>query len=269
MSNEKQQQNSIWKKTNMGLSKCMVMLTATFLLIGAANVSAEEKTADEWKYDFSIYLWGSSIKGTTVTGDPISMTFGDLIENLEFAAMTTVGARKNKFSMIADVIYLNVGTGQRHDGEFLGHPVTGNVDLDLKGWVLNFLGGYNLADTEKHQFDIAAGARYLDLTTTATFTRSGTDGRRRFQAGDHLWDGVVGFKGRRNFSDGHYLNYYADVGGGDSKMTWQAMANLAYDYKKFTGIVGYRYMSWNFKNDAPALDNLKLHGPFLAAKWSF
>lgn len=47
------------------------------------------------------------------------------------------------------------------------------------------------------------------------------------------------------------------------------MANFAYDYKKFTGIVGYRYMYWDLKDDAAVIDNLKLHGPFIAAKWSF
>ena len=48
------------------------------------------------------------------------------------------------------------------------------------------------------------------------------------------------FKGRHNDPDGHYLDYYADVGGGGSSLTWQAAANFSYDYKKFTGIVGYR-----------------------------
>ncbi len=52
-------------------------------------------------------------------------------------------------------------------------------------------------------------------------------------------------------------------------MTWQTMVNFSYDYKKFTGVVGYRYLKWNFKNDQPALDDLTIHGPYMGAKWSW
>ena len=59
------------------------------------------------------------------------------------------------------------------------------------------------------------------------------------------------------------------MGGGNSKLTWQAMANFAYDYKKFTGIIGYRYLKFNFKNDAPAMDDMRVHGPYLGVKWTW
>ena len=267
MKNVNRKHNALRLLTGIDLSKGLLLMIATLLLFGAAPLAAQEKSADDWQYDVQIYLWGATVKGTTVTGDPITMTFGDILKNLDLAAMTTLGARKNKFSMLADVIYLSIGDSQRHNGEFLGQPVTGKLEVGLDAWVLNFIGGYNVVDSGTNQFDITAGARYLDLKLDATFKLG--EQKRKIPAGDNIWDGVIGFKGRHNFSDGHYVNYYADIGGGGSKTTWQAVANFAYDYKRFTGIVGYRYLHWNLKNDAKALDDLTLHGPYISAKWSF
>lgn len=267
MKNLEQKRNTLNLMAGTALQKCTILLVAVLLLLGAAPVSAEEKSKDDVQYDFQVYLWGTTIKTTTVTGESANMNFGTILKNLDMVALTTFGVRKDKFSMLADVIYLNVSDSQRHHGEFLGHPVTGKLEVGIKSWVLNLIGGYNLVDNGKSVFDITAGARYLDLTVDTSFKLN--DKKIKRSEGGSGWDGVIGFKGRHNYSDGHYLNYYADIGGGDSKLTWQALLNFAYDYKKFTGIVGYRYMKWNLKNDSPALDDMTIHGPYIAAKWSW
>ena len=124
-----------------------------------------------------------------------------------------------------------------------------------------------MIDTGKNQFDITAGARYLDIKQPVTIETDNVN--LNLNPAGHVWDGVIGVRGRHNYPDGHYLNYYADVGGGDSKLTWQALVNFAYDYKKFTGIIGYRYAKWNFKNDSRSLDDLTVHGPYVGIQWSF
>lgn len=267
MKNREHKQKSIGMMTGLVWQKCLSFLVVVLLLSLATPVSAQEKSADDWQFGAQVYLWGATIKGNTNTGDSFTWDFGDILKNLDLAAMTTFDARKNKFSMLADVIYLDLGKSQKHPGEFLGQPIEGKLNLGLTNWVLNLIGGYNLIDTDKSRLDFAAGARYLDLTLDVTVKLD--DNKKKFTDAGSFWDGVVGIKGRHNYSDGHYLNYYADVGGGDSKLTWQAMANFAYDYKKFTGIVGYRYLKWNFKDDNPPLDDLTIHGPYISAKWSW
>jgi len=239
----------------------------SILMLAATVVSAQEKSADQWQYDFQVYLWGATLKANTTTGESVVLTFGDLVSNLDFVVMTTLGARKNKFSMLADVIYMDLSDSQKHDGEFLGRPVSGKLELSLSNWVINMVGGYNLVDSGKNVFDIAAGARYLDAKLEATWKVS--DLKKKNSSEEHFWDAVVGIKGRHYYPDGYYFNYYADVGGGDSKYTFQGVANFAYDYKKFTGIVGYRYLKWDFGNGSDALDDLVIHGPYVSAKWSF
>lgn len=267
MNNRKQWQKVLQIFSGVSLQKCLSSLMVVLLSLGATTVSAEEKSADQWQYDFQVYLWGTTIKANTVTDDSFTMNFGTILENLDMVLLTSFGARKNKFSMLADVVYLDVSDSQKHDGEFLGHPITGKLEVGLKSWVLNFIGGYNLIDNGKNQFDITAGARYLDVKVDTTFKLN--DQKRKNSRGDHVWDGVIGIKGRHNYPDGYYFNYYADVGGGDSKLTWQALVNFAYDYKKFTGIVGYRYLTWDLGNGSKALDDLTIHGPYISAKWSF
>jgi len=243
------------------------VLLFSILMLAAASASAQEKSSDQWQYDFQVYLWGATIKNTTVTGDSMVMNFGKIVSNLDFVVMTTLGARKDKFSMLADVIYMDLSNSQRHKGEFLGHPVTGKLNVGLNSWVLNLIGGYNLVDRGNNVFDIAAGARYLDLSVDATLKVN--DVKRKIGGDDQFWDGVVGFKGRHYYPDGYYFNYYADVGGGDSKLTWQGVANFAYDYKKFTGIVGYRYLKWDFGHGSNVLDDMVIHGPYVSAMWKF
>jgi hypothetical protein len=197
----------------------------------------------------------------------VLINFGTILKNLDFAGMATFGARKNKFSMLTDVIYLDLSDSQRHKGEFLGQPVTRKLEVGLTSWVLNFVGGYNVFDNGKDIFDITAGARYIDVKIDATFEIN--DLKRKNSAQEDVWDGIVGFKGRHNYPDGYYFNYYADIGGGGSSLTWQAAANFSYDYKKFTGVAGYRYLKWNFGKDTPAVDDMTIHGPYIGAKFSF
>jgi hypothetical protein len=242
-------------------------LVLSVLLLTASSAFAQEKSADQWQYDFQVYLWGATMKNTTVTGDSTVINFGTILSNLDFVVMTTLGARKDKFSMLADIIYMDLSDTQTKKDEFLGYPVTGKFKVNLNSWVLNLIGGYNLVDNDKNVFDIAGGARYLDLEVESVLKVGGLE--RKVGGSDQLWDGVVGFKGRHYYPDGYYFNYYADVGGGESKLTWQAVANFAYDYSKFTGIVGYRYLKWDFGHGSDVLDDLVIHGPYVSAKWSF
>jgi len=267
MKNRKEKHSALGVSTNVALQKSLLLLITVMLLLVAASVSAEEKSAGDTEFGFEAYLWMPTIRSTTITGDPVLITFGDILKNLDFTVMLRGSVQKDRFFGITDILYLNVGDSQKHTGEFLGQPVEGKLDIGLEAWVLNFIGGYELIDNGKDTFGLSAGARYLKLTLDTTVRVE--DQKKKDSVSENVWDGVVGLKGRHNFPDGHYFNYYADVGTGGAKLTWQVFAGFAYDYRKFTGAIGYRYLKWNFKNDAKAMDNMTVHGPFLSAKWTW
>jgi len=133
--------------SNAATQTYLSLLVFALLMVGEA--CAQEKSSNQWEYDFLVYLWGTTLQGTTVTGDDITVNFDTIIKNLDFAAMGTFSARKNKFSMVSDVIYLNLGDTIKTDGEVLGRPVSSELDMGLSSWVINFGAGYNLIDDGK------------------------------------------------------------------------------------------------------------------------
>jgi len=267
MKNRQHKRKALRVFTDMAMQKGLLILLTTLLSLAATSVSAEEKSADQWQFDSTVYLWGATLKSHTPQGDALLFNFGTILKNLDFAAMATFGARKDRFSMLTDVIYMDVSDSIKHDGEFQGVPIEGKLRVGMKSWVLNLIGGYTLIDSGKDMFDIAAGARYLDIEVPVTIKLN--EQKRKTSESGSGWDGVIGFKGRHNFPDGYYFNYYADIGTGNADLTWQTAVNFSYDHKKFTSVFGYRYLKWDFEDDQPALADLAIHGPYAGIKFRF
>lgn len=251
--------------SNAATQSYLSLLVFALLMVGEA--CAQEKSSNQWEYDFLVYLWVTTIQGTTVTGDDIVVNFDTIIKNLDFAAMGTFSARKNKFSMISDVIYLNLGNTLKTDGEVLGRPVSSELDLGLSSWIINFGAGYNLIDDGKNQFDVIAGVRFIDFNLDLDFNLN--ERETSITGNGHLWNGIIGVRGKRTISDKWYLNYYADIGGGDAKITSQAVISAGYKFMKMDAVFGYRYMYWDFDKDADVFDSLGFHGPYTGLKWTF
>ena len=137
-------------------------LTIAFLA-GSTSVLAQEESSDEWEYDFEIYGWLPTIKPTLPNGETLNWSLSDLLSNLDFMAMFDVGARKGKWSMGADFIYLNLGDTRTISKEIINHPVDVEADLDLRALPFTVTAGYQIAGSEKSRTDIIAGVRYMYL----------------------------------------------------------------------------------------------------------
>jgi hypothetical protein len=179
--------------------------------------------------------------------------------------MVDFGARKDKWSFGADVIYLHIGVHvQETTGGPFGRPETLDVNVTLKGFISTLHAGYQIAGNDKYQLDVIAGARYLDLNLPLSIDID--DKSISHDPGGSTWDGIVGVSGVTTLNDQWYVDYYGDIGTGDSDLTWQARVGGGYKFKKFTGTFGFRYLRWNFDKKAE-LDNLRVIGPYVGAKW--
>jgi len=78
----------------------------------------------------------------------------------------------------------------------------------------------------------------------------------------------VGIRGQHNISEKVFLPAYADIGVGDSDLTWQVFGGIGYRFEKFEAVLGYRYLKWEF-HDNSALDSLDIHGPILGASFRY
>ena len=57
-------------------------------LAAVQPVAAEPShAADRWEFAGELFLWGAGIGGTPSAGDDVDISFGDLIDNLDFAVM--------------------------------------------------------------------------------------------------------------------------------------------------------------------------------------
>ena len=179
---------------------CMSTMVAVLMLLcfGITPLAAESPPKNNWEFGTEVYLWGASIGGQTPSGSNIDIHFDDLFDNLEMAFMGTFDARKDRWSILADVIYLDVKDEKSTRGI--------SSSVELTGWILTPLVGYTLVDKRQGNLILVGGARYLYLDADL---RAGSRGIS--DSGD-VWDGIVGIKSRVNLSEKWYLSCYLDIG---------------------------------------------------------
>ncbi len=87
-------------------------------------------------------------------------------------------ARKNRWSIIADAIYLGIGNDKdTFLTTRLGVPVNANVDLDFSTWILTGAVGYDVMQTDQGTLAVIGGVRYatMDVDATLACCRVGSD----------------------------------------------------------------------------------------------
>ena len=93
--------------TGKSFLNCMLPV-ALLLAFQAANGQTAPRERGEWEFGAEIYLWGANVDTTSPSGTSSEIRFTDLAENLELGFMVAFGARRDKWSVLADVIYLDV-----------------------------------------------------------------------------------------------------------------------------------------------------------------
>ncbi len=167
--------------------------------------------------------------------------------------MGAFGARKGKWSLLADVIYLDV----KADETVSGIPAS----LDMRSLILTPAVGYTQVEAERGNLDLCVGARFLYLDTDLSLGPFRED-----KSGDG-WDGIVGIRGKLNLSDKWYLPYGLDIGTGNADITWQGNLGIGYRFKWFDVNAGYRYMARDFGGDV--IEALDISGPYASIKFFF
>jgi opacity protein-like surface antigen len=268
-------------------------------LLAAFAVSALAATAanaQDWKYSLTPYVWLPNINGTlkypvppgaggspSVESDP-----GSYLDNLRFAFMITGDMQRGRWSAFTDLIYLHFDSesGRVREIDFPGLPgnrvgaaLDAGTDTTLKGLTWSLGAGYALADGPGARFEVLGGLRYLriDATTdwrlTATITRPGGGASfpasGRVEATENLWDAVVGLRGRAGLGSSPWsLRYYADVGAGSSRLTWQAMLGIDYAFRWGEVVLAYRSLSYD-QSDDKLMQDFRFSGPALGATFRF
>lgn len=225
----------------------------------------------QWEYAGEIYLWGADLDTTTPRGASVELPFDKVVDNLQMAFMGVFSARRDKLAFTTDLIYMDLS--DRKNFSLPVSAVTGNAKAELSSWIITPTVGYNLVDEGNVRIAVLGGARYLDVEAKLNLNLDGPrppgfaiSGKDSFSD----WNGIVGTRGGLNFADHWYVMGYADIGTGDSDLTWQAIGMVGYRFNTFDLNAGYRYLNFQFDDGSNDLmDELTVSGPFAGILFRF
>jgi hypothetical protein len=239
------------------------------------------------QWQAAVYGWLPSISGTSRYpenngGSNVDVSMGDVLDALKMTFMGNLSVRKGQWGLWTDLVYADFGHTKTSFRDFNvgGQPlpggVTAKVTLDLKNWIWTTAGTYRFASTPDYNADLLFGARMLDMSTTLGWSLTGNVGQLpisrdgRGESSLTNWDAIIGAKGAVSFGDDRrwFMPYYADIGTGESKLTWQLNLGVGYKFDWGSLVASWRYLDYEMKS-GNAIESLTMNGPLFGAVFQF
>lgn len=262
------------------------------------SVPHAQEASSDWKFSVMPYVWLPGIKADLKYGPPaggsatanVSADDSDVLSSLQMALMLAGEARKGRWFVTTDYMYLDLGKTDSKVKSVDFNPgsgpvnvstthIGGNSESSFKGSVWTLAGGYAIVNEPSVSLDLLAGFRYLGLEasskwdlnaevilpgSTQTFNRSGS-----VKKTSDTTTAILGAKGRIKLGQSDwFIPYYADVGGNGSSFTWQAASGLGYGFKWGDVRLDYRYLSYD-QDDDKLLQKIELGGLAIGANFRF
>lgn len=260
------------------------MKTMTLSILGLCLAQAAygqalpaSDTGSDWTVQVSPYLWATGIDGNVSPfrrGPTIGVEkdFSDVMEELQMGGFLNVWARRDKFVLSADLMFVNTtdsktGSLPALPGLPPGLPVSG--DVDTKEFMLTLQGGYRFHDTPGLTLDGLVGARYWHVSNRLTVNALGQS--RSFKESFDWFDPLVGLRAFARIDDRWSVQAQADIGGFGvgSDLTWSALATVNYIVTDSASIsFGYRVLDVDYEDDGHVFDT-RMQGPVIGATWRF
>ena len=155
--------------------------------------AAGQPDAPPWKFSVMPYLWVPSVDGKINYGPPqtgggsanVSIDPDTILDNLDFAFMINGEARKGRWLVGTDVIYLDFGNTDSTVQSVDLNPGPGRINVataglntgtqsKLKGWLWTMVGGYAAIQEPRANLDVLGGFRFLNLDAKTSWQLSTT-----------------------------------------------------------------------------------------------
>jgi hypothetical protein len=152
------------------------------------------------------------------------------VSHLNFAAMGAADARYDRFSVLTDFIYMDLGGTAAHfrSVNFPNRPAIpiqagtqSSQSLNLNNTIWTLAGGYTLAEGAWGNFDAIAGFRLFQVSARVNYSLGLTivgprgngatfGGIGSVSGSRDIWNGIGGFRGRIRVGDaGLFIPYYS------------------------------------------------------------
>lgn len=250
--------------------------TAVLICLLAPTVQA-----GDWKYSIAPYLWlpTISVDSSNVNrdgllpdlpeGTGVSVGPTDYLSSLNFALMLAGDMRNDEWVLMGDMIYLDFGVDDK-DIDFARPgvgPLAGSYSADLAATIYSLAGGKTLVKSDNYYLDALIGWRRIGMDFQMHETTRGdiVDTDLYFN------DGFVAVNGRYTFSNPKWsLDYYTDLGTGESDFTWQALLGVNYQFNWGKLFANYRHLDYDFGNAKNFSDlTMTFSGPTIGARFEF
>jgi hypothetical protein len=223
-------------------------------ILGATQAGAQGtpgRLAD-WSFEISPYLWMAGLDGTIqpVAGGPTfqsSLSFGDILENLDAGFFISGSARRDRFVILGDLYYISASDTVRTPRLAPITSIRGEAEI-LQG---TLAAGWRAVDRPTYSLDLLAGVRAGENRIEVQ-ARAGDTTVRQVRDDITYAAPILGVRGRVALSDRVSVTGYGDFGGGTSSVdsTWQLSATIDYHLSDRAALsVGYRHESLDIDND--------------------
>lgn len=260
-----------------------------FVMAFSIPVCAENQSlaADVWQISLMPYFWMPSLDAEATVGGPlggslsgnVDMSFGDVLDYLDFAAMGRAEAWKDKWGLTFDGLYMELGASESFQGS--RGLVDFNLDADVRLGMADFGLAYRLFENQfgtnnqqRLAFEPYGGLRYaylkeqMDLNVNV----AGVGSTGRTLGGSEEWvEPFIGSRGVWDLNDKIAFNVRGDAGGfgigSASDLTWQILGGLDYKFSKSVVFnAGYRYVELDYSHGSGSNElgiDLRAKGPYL------
>jgi hypothetical protein len=220
---------------------------------------ADDGAADRWAVEITPYLWAAGIDGTTAadgTGSEIDTdyTFFSL-DNLDFALGAAVEARKGRWGMLYDAMYVEFSDA---------FPRAPSSEVEVSGGFVEAVG--SMAARNGRPLELLFGVRYVTLKATVDVAPVA-----RAEARETWLDPLVGLQFAHAFNDRWSVTLRGDIGGFGISSELATNVSAMFDWQISDKIAlrgGYRLLQMDFEGDSLLLD-ATLQGYVVGATWAF
>lgn len=231
-------------------------------------LSAEVSSQETWTFRVAPYIWAASIHGDLghryVGTHYVKSSFSDIIRNVDLSAMVMGEARKGRYSLLFDFIYI--------DSSIEHHlpPQVPAKEIHASGKVMTaFAGaGYTAWENDAARLDIVGGLRswHTDLELTL---QGGPFSGRSAGVNQSWLDVTAGLRGYYQLSDQFSITTWGLVGKGGAKSDWDAALLFNWSITKdFTMAVGYRAIGVDYRRKGIVYD-ITQKGPMMGISYRF
>ena len=141
------------------------LIAIAMTTVGVPNASAQ----DGWEFDLAIYAWLPTIEGKLAYDLPGSATRSrstppTCSKTSSSPPWLSFAARHDRWSILGDVIYLKEAASRNRTLD-IGDGINLRADFELKSWITNFAGAYDVARSERSTLGVLVGVRYFSMDT--------------------------------------------------------------------------------------------------------